>query len=1152
MAACGSCGTENPEGYRFCGQCGSNLAVTSCSSCGRVNGLDQAFCGQCGASLLVTDTDSGAETNLSAQTHPFAESNSDADEPNQPERHDHDGLRDNRTAAEQVPAGLEERKLATVLFADVVGFTSLADRTDHEVVARMVDTAFRRLSEVVAEHGGTVDKYMGDSVMAVFGVPVAHDDDAERAVAAGLAMKELGGDLAFSIGINSGEVMATVVGRAGDFTVIGDTVNVAARLEKVASAGEVLCGRLTVDLASRAVVFSERGSVVLKGKREPVEVWEAAAMRYAVGAPEDGDARSGEPPLIGRADELAFLESQWRRVCRDRRAQVVLLCGDAGSGKTRLLKELVRRVEAEGIVVHAAYPAYGSMGGPRVAAEVIRQLGPVDDPEVNARVLSATGEIDPSLQSVDPAAIRQEQLWAFRRLLYEKSSKTPLLVVIDDMHRGGDQTLTLLSELAARLDDVPLMTLLVGRTEPADWLGRFPAATRVPLGALSNSDAKVLAGAFVGAKQLDAQTAQILVERAHGNPLYLRELVVMARERGLLVDDGESCRLVAPREVTGDVTGDAKGDLTGDVTVDAASQAALLASVPATLQALLAARLDALDPVHKLAVQHVAVVGEAASAEQVQALGTPEAATVLQALAAAGLLRQLDDGRYDTVDPLLREVAYEMLPRNARGELHRRAASTTSRSVEKARHLDRAAGYLVDDEVAASEAAEALAAAGEALIEMSRHLDAIGFLERAVALGCERTSALLALAQAQSLCNRAEDALETLARIPDDPADPSIAIERDHTAANSKTFTEPAWALPRLQEVAGRWHLLGVTEKEAWALANAGVALFYMSRMEEASTQLLSALALFEEIGDSNGRIATSSFLCLAKPADKRVSGWLADALEFAEQAGDRSREMTVLTTLAWHQFFRSFCGGAADMAAASKSARRMAELAEQLGASDLAIHGWSLLTFMERMSGDFEKASKCAAALERVARGMRPNDRWLAWAATFSVTVARGERGMTPPFPPDSASDPVTAMAALVVEAELILAGRAGESVGRFENTAHPDLGPIGDLGGIFYAIGLVVSGRGAEALAFAERTMRAAMALDAHSALNAAIALRAEITGDVRELGPPPEEAHSISELLALRAHAANGDPDAAASLKIGVEQLAMPGLAAGFSVG
>ena len=1099
MAACGSCGSDNPDGYSFCGHCGSNLTVRACPSCGQVNGYDQAFCGKCGSPLAGRGSD---------------------DEPAHSE---------NIPAAHVVPPGLEERKLATVLFADVVGFTSLADRTDHEVVARMVDAAFRKLSEVVIEHGGTVDKYMGDSVMAVFGVPVAHDDDAERAVAAGLAMKALGGDLAFSIGINSGEVMVTSVGRAGDFTVIGDAVNVAARLENVASAGEVLCGKLTVELASRGVVFGERGRVLLKGKREPVEVWEAASLRHASGALSDKDARSGEPPLIGRADELAFLESQWRRVCRDRRAQVVVLCGDAGAGKTRLLAELVQRVKCEGTVVHAAYPAYGSMGGPRVAAEVIRQLGPVDDAEVNARLRSAAGEIDPSLQSVDPTAMRHEQLWAFRRLLQQKSSEGPLLVVIDDMHRGGDQTLSLLSELASRVDDVPLMTLLVGRTEPADWLSRFPTATRVPLGALGESDAVVLAGAFVGAKPIDQESARILVERANGNPLYLRELVVMAKERGLLVEDGDSCRLIAA----------------GDST----SEAALLASVPATLQALIAARLDALDPVHKLAVQHVAVMGEAATAEHVSDLGTPEAVTILQQLADAGLLRQGTDGRFDTVDPLLTEVAYEMLPRNVRGDLHRRAAQTTSLPVEKARHLDRAAGYLTDDTAAAGEAAEALAAAGQALIDMSRHLDAIRFLERAVALGCVRTEALLSLAQAQSMCGRVEDALETLAKIPDDPDRPSVAAERDHVAANSKTFSEPAWAIPRLKAVAERWHALGDTQKEAWARANAGVAYFYTSRMEESASELQSALAMFEQIGDRSGTIATSSFLCLAKPGDRRVPGWLADALEFAEQSGDRSREMTVLTTLAWHQFFRSFCGGTDEVDAACRSATRMAQLAEEFGANDLAIHGWSLLAFMDRMSGELDRASGCTMALERVARGLRPTDRWLAWAATFSVTVARGERGLTPPFPPDTSSDPVTAMAALIVEGELVLAGRGAEGVARFENSAHPDLGPIGDLGRIFYAIGLVVSGRQADALPVVERSIKAAQALDAHCALTAANALRAEITGDLAGLEPAANQAHSFSELVVMRAYATNGDQDAAASLKSGAERMAMPGLATGF---
>src|SRR5438477_6058793 len=237
MAVCGSCGAENPAGFRFCGSCGTALAAPGCPSCGFVNPEGQHFCGQCGS-------------RLSEEAAPAARTSSPG-----------------------------ERKLATILFADVVGFTSLSENTDPEAVARTVDAAFRRMAEVVESYGGTVDKYLGDALMAVFGVPVAHDDDAERAVAAALAMRELGGDLAFSIGINSGEVMATSVGRDGEATVIGDAVNVAARLEKAAGGGEVLVGRVTADLAGTGVVLRERQPVVLKGKRDPVRVWEAVALR---------------------------------------------------------------------------------------------------------------------------------------------------------------------------------------------------------------------------------------------------------------------------------------------------------------------------------------------------------------------------------------------------------------------------------------------------------------------------------------------------------------------------------------------------------------------------------------------------------------------------------------------------------------------------------------------------------------------------------------------------------------------------------------------------------------------------------------------------------------------------------------------------------
>ena len=1151
--------------------------MIECPSCRQSSPRTQSFCGSCGRAL-------GGRANVATE-----------------------------------PVGVEERKLATVLFADVVGFTALSERTDHEVVARMADNALKMLGDVVNEHGGTVDKFMGDSVMAVFGVPMAHDDDAERAVAAGLAMREQRGDLAFSIGINSGEVTAASVGRAGDFTVIGDTVNVAARLEETATAGEVLCGRLTVELARSAVAFRQRAPVVLKGKREPVEVWEALGLRPETaddsagdglaqldeawsGATPSGDTRFGgtlsggtlsggtrlgetrlaaatggagrmKPtreslraaatagqaavaplaevvlaPLIGRADELAFLESRWRQVCRDGRAQVVLLCGDAGYGKTRIASELLRVAEAGGIVVWATYPAYGSMGGNRVAADVVRQLGPSSEPEVNARVRSLAGEFQPSLSTVDPSGLRQEQIWAFRRLIEEKSQSAPIVVAIDDMHRSGDNTLDLLNELASRADDVRLLTVLCGRTSPSGWLERFPQAARVPVGPLGREDSAALADAFAGEKPLGSDAAHFLVSRANGNPLYLRELVTMAKERGLLVDAGDRWALCDPEHSALGTTDSVFEPLDTQTEGRSSGRPTLTAAVPATLQALLAARLDLLEPEQKLAIQYVAVMGETVTAEQIGALASHDELPALRSLANAGLLRQMPDGRYDIVDPLLREVAYETLPRHVRGELHRRAAVEATSAETKARHLDRAAGYLADDTVAASEAAEALADAGEAMIAASRHLDGMRLLERAVARGCVRNSALLALARTQALCGRTEEALQTLSKIEDDASDPSIAIERDHTAANSKTFTDPAWAIPRLQQVTDRWMETGNREKEAWARANAGVAYFYLSRMDESAPELERALEIFEDIGNENGIVATASFLCLVKPTDKRVPRWLEESLEFTEQAGDRSRKMTVLTTLAWHQFFRSFCGGSDEVAGACATARGMAELAEQLGASDLAVHGWSLRAVMSRLAGDFDNAAASVAALERVGASATPSDRWLAWAATFSVTVAKGEWGSTPPFPPDSSPDPVTAMARLVIQAELTLSGRVAEAVERFEGTGRRDLGPIGDLGSVFYAIALVLSGRGHEALLWVDRTARAAEVLEATSCSVAASALRAEITMDLSGVPPPPAEARDLPGLLLLRAHSAHGDTRAGDALRSCASRLAMPALSAG----
>jgi class 3 adenylate cyclase len=1006
---------------------------------------------------------------------------------------------------------VEERKLATVLFADVVGFTSLAERTDPEIVARMVDAAFRELGTVVSDHGGTVDKYMGDSLMAVFGVPVAHDDDAERAVAAGLAMRKLGGDLVFSIGINSGEVMATPLGRPGDATVIGDTVNVAARLEKAAGPGEVLCGPLTAELVGAGAVFRPRQPLLLKGKREPLEVWEAVAMRQIA-----LDGRAEEPPLIGRTDELAYLEALWQRVGRDGHAQMALLCGEAGSGKTRLVTELTRLIGPEGAVVRTNYPAYGPMGGARLAAEVLRQLGPPDDSAVYARLWSLAGKPDESLKDIDPAGLQKEQLWAFLRLLEEKSALQPLALLFDDMHRSAETTLDLMSELSGRIERLPVLVVLAGRSEPSGWLSHFPTATTVRVGPLGHRGAAELAGALVCDKPLAPEAADFLVERSGGNPLYLRELVRVAKGQGSLVDDGGQYRLCSD------------------------------AAVPATLQALLASRLDALGPAQKLAFQYAALLADGATAETLAALGGLPSQGVLYSLLDSGLLREGPNGGVDAADPLLREVAYETLPRQTRGELHRRAADVVAGPDERARHLERAAHYLPDDETVASEAAVVLADVAADMIKQSRLPEATRLLERAVALGSREPDALIGLAQLYEL--RAEDAaaMRVLGLVSED-ADVAQLVRRDHTAARVKLFSDPAWALPRLRAVSDRWQELGNDAEAAWAIANAGVASFNLSRMDDASVDLERALTVFDRMGDRAGSVAASSFLCLARPTDRRVPGWLAAALEFADESGERMKQISALSPLAWHHFLRSMWGGPADTADAERFSLRLADLADELGAVDMAVHGRSLLALAARYSGRVQVAATHVAEVDRLLRPEQ-HESWIGWAAGFSVAVAEGATQAAPPFPPATSPDPVASVSTLLIEAELLLAGRVAEALDRVPDESMREHSAVAHAAGVLRALGLILTGRLDAARPWAERAAVAARRLDARPAAVAAAALVAEIDKDATGLPAPPVVAGSISEALVLRAHAVLGDQAAYEALRRAAASLATPGLLAG----
>jgi hypothetical protein len=278
---------------------------------------------------------------------------------------------------------------------------------------------------------------------------------------------------------------------------------------------------------------------------------------------------------------------------------------------------------------------------------------------------------------------------------------------------------------------------------------------------------------------------------------------------------------------------------------------------------------------------------------------------------------------------------------------------------------------------------------------------------------------------------------------------------------------------------------------------------------------------------------------------DHRVSGWLADALEFADAAGDRSRQINVLTTLTWNHFIRSFCGATQDMAEAEGFARRLAEVAEELGARDQAMQGWSLLAIMARLSGRQEEATEQANALQRVSGAGHHNEPWLGWAASFVVAVAAGA---APPFPPHTSRDPVVGMAEIVIEAELTMAGRVGETLERVETIERPQLGPLADLARVFHALALVLAGRVDEARPWIERASAAARALNATTTAAAAAALWAEITGDTSGLRAVPRSAHSVTDMLVLRAYVSQGDAEAGEVLRRGAETLAMPGLVIG----
>src|SRR4051812_26675345 len=576
----------------------------------------------------------------------------------------------------------EERRWVTVLFADISGYTAMAERMDAELVKSMVDRCLRRLGQEVERFGGTVDKYIGDNVMAIFGAPVAHEDDAERAVRAALGMQtailEIDPELQLRVGINTGDVLAGSVAEGG-YTVIGDTVNVAARLQAAAEVGAVTVGERTMRATRDAIDYRRLEPLDLKGKSEPVPAWEAVGMVTATPRRQTVDAAAA--PFVGREHELELLDSLHARVMREQRAHLVTVIGQAGGGKSRLLREVSARLTAKdappAIRVGHCLP-YGSGVVYWALGEVVRseasivdtdsaddawkklcryvedlREAPADEPGAQSQRMAAligrlVGIESPreatQAEAQDPERLREAFFSAVRFGIESRAQRSPMVLVFEDIHWADHGMLDLIEHLA-RWVRAPLLILCLTRDEllerRPEWGGGRRDATSIFLEPLTADESRELVTALLPNAANAAPIVKAVAERAGGNPFFAEEMVRRLNEEG----------------------------------TDTADR------LPDTVHALLAARLDSLEPIERQIVQQAAVAGQTFWEGGLAPLAAETGADLPEVLASlhdkdiimplAGGESELEDEREMAFKHvLIRDVAYGMLPKAVRCRKH--------------------------------------------------------------------------------------------------------------------------------------------------------------------------------------------------------------------------------------------------------------------------------------------------------------------------------------------------------------------------------------------------------------------------------------------------------------------------------------------------
>ena len=849
---------------------------------------------------------------------------------------------------------LETRRTVTVVFADLVDSTAMGEGLDPEAHRRVQSRFFDELRAVLQRHGGTVEKYIGDAVMAVFGTPTAHEDDALRAVRAATELRQTlvslneelrqswNVDLSVRTGINTGEVAAGDA-TTGQRLVTGDAVNLASRLENAASAGEILIGHDTYRLVRNAVLVEPVDELDVKGKAHPVRAWRVLGVLTR--AP--SVARRLDSPLVGREPELALLRQAFERAAIDGVCQFVTIFGPAGAGKSRLARELLDAVADQATVLVGRCLPYGEGITFWPVVEVVKRaagVGPGLSPDDSRQRIASVVADDPEaaliaerlgiLLGLGSGTIATSDIfWAVRKLLEVLARERPVVVVFDDVHWGEQTFLDLVEHVADWTRDAPILLVSLARPELLEerpvWAGGKLNSTSLLLEPLDDDACEKLIDNLLDDAEVDDDVKRRIAQAAEGNPLYVEEMLAMlVDEEALRRDDG---RWVATRDLS-------------------------TVAIPPTIQALLDARIDRLGRSERAVLERAAVAGRVFSRGAVRVLSPPEERSTVEERLTNLMHKQLirphrtdfgGEHTYRFRHTLIRDAVYQHMSKATRAQLHERFARWLERSGKPPTaeqeeilgyHLEQAFRY--QQELGPSDGAVA-ARAGGLLAKAGRRAVGRGDLPAAVSL----------LTRGASLLPDSNDERREIL-----PMLGSALMRTGDFARAERVLTE---ALEGAQAAGdSRLELRTVIEREFFRAFTKPEGA-----VEEIIAVVDEVIPLLEGLGDDLG-LAKAWWLKSEEHVNACRWGQRAEnlerALDHARKAGDKSEQSSLASQLAW----ALYCGPTPVNDATERCERLLAELPDD---RSLRASVTGSIAGLRAMKGDFDEARR----LQAVARAL-------------------------------------------------------------------------------------------------------------------------------------------------------------------------------------